>query len=261
MRLIHLSDLHFGTVLPDMTPLLLNEIERLNPALVIISGDFTQTAIAEEFEEARKFLASLRFPYLAIPGNHDVPRYDLKERFLDPYKKYRRFISPVLEPVYRDDLACIAGINTARRVVPHWNWAHGAISTGQTGWLKKQYDSGPQDAFRICVMHHPVWKVTEAQLRVIVFGGHKALQALKDSKVDLVLSGHVHHAAVHTMPVDDHNKIIFLSASTALSRRLRGQKNGFNVIDLHEKGRMTIEIRGYVDGRFEKLESYEHMSR
>ncbi len=260
MRIVHLSDLHFGTILPDLTPLLLAEIDGIRPDLIVVSGDFTQTGSRQEFAEAQAFLAGLKFPWMAIPGNHDVPRYDFAERFFDPYKKYRRFIAADIEPVYNEKGVCLAGINTSRRILPHWNWAHGAISGEQTGWLRNQYAAAP-DSFRVCVMHHPVWKVTEAQLKVIVFGGHKALQALKDMKVQLVLSGHVHHAAIHTIPVDDKNKIVFLSASTALSRRVRGQKNGFNVIDIDPPDRMNIEIRGYTGKGFGKLESYEHVTR
>lgn len=257
MRLIHLSDLHFGTNAPELTLLLQKTIDELSPDMVIISGDFTQTAVASEFAEARAFLDALKFPWFSIPGNHDISRYDMFERFTNPYKSYRRWISKDIQPVFHGKGVCVAGINTARRIVPHWNWAHGAISKDQTEWLAAQYATQP-DAVKVCVMHHPVWRAVEMQLHTIVFGGREALEALKRMKVNLVLSGHVHHAAVLTMPVDEKSKIVFVSASTALSSRLRGQKNGFNIIDIYPD-RMAIEVRGFLDGKFDKLESYEHM--
>jgi 3',5'-cyclic AMP phosphodiesterase CpdA len=257
MRLVHCSDLHFGTTLPELTSLLIATINGLKPDLVVVSGDFTQTAIRDEFEESRNFLRRLEFPWFSIPGNHDISRYNLVERFSDPYKKYRRYINENIQPVLHANGVCIAGLNTARRIVPHWNWAHGAVSGRQLSWLKEQYEAQPK-AYRICVMHHPLWSVTEAKLQTIVFGGKEALQALNDMKVDLVLSGHVHHAAMQAVRSDDKNKTVFLSASTALSSRLRGQKNGFNVVDIYPD-RLCVEMRGYVDKTFDKIESYEHL--
>lgn len=255
-RLLHISDVHFGAVLPALTPLLLAQIEVLAPDLVIISGDFTQTGSSREFEEAATFLEAIRQPVLTVPGNHDVPRFNLIERFFNPYRKYRKYVAPKLGQTFQDANICVAGINTARRILPHWNWAHGAISRAQLKWLKRQFDSSPAP-FRICVMHHPVWKVTKAKLdNVIVYGGHRALKALKDMKVDLVLSGHVHHAAFESMQGAGGGHIIFLSASTALSRRVRGQQNGFNLIDVSRE-RVNLSIYGYLDGDFHPVETME----
>lgn len=256
MKILHLSDLHFGTGTAELNTLLQKTINSIAPDLVIISGDFTQNATNEEFSDARNFLNSLKYPWQAIPGNHDISRYNLIERFSDPYRHYRTWISQDIQPVYRRNGVCIVGLNTARNILPHWNWAHGAISSHQMEWLAKQY-AEQAGALKICFMHHPVWKVMEAQLHTIVFGGHAALNALKAMKVNLVLSGHVHHAGVTALPIDDKNKIVFVSASTALSRRLRGQKNGFNIINLYPD-RMIIELHGYATDRFEKLESHEH---
>lgn len=259
MKIVHLSDLHFGRDVPDLAKLLLADLQSINPDLVVVSGDFTQHATRLEFEEAETFLKDISFPTFAVPGNHDIPRYNVRDRFMAPFKRYRDYIAPDIEPAYHNNLVCIAGLNTARPAVPHWNWANGAISKQQLSKLQTHYkDCG--SPFKICVMHHPVWKVLEAQLDVVVFGGRPALDALGAMKVNLVLSGHVHHAAVQALPVNDDHAIIFLSAATAMSDRLRGQSNGYNIITVGPEN-VIIDIRGYNNNRFEHLQGFEQKYR
>lgn len=254
MRLLHLSDLHFGTETSFIKSALLAHIREIPADLVIISGDFTQTGSKAEFIKARTFLDELNLPTLCIPGNHDIPRFELIERFSNPYRKFKTYIAPDLSPVLRQGNVCIAGITTARRALPHWNWANGSVSKQQLNMLKTAY--GKDEAkYRVCVMHHPVHQAEGNPLQTVVFGGRKALLALKDMKVDLVLTGHVHHASITTIEDGGHNTV-FLSASTALSTRLRTQKNGYNVVTFSEDS-MLIEIFIHTDRGFICLEKLE----
>ena len=100
-RLVHLSDLHFGAHDDRLVEAVEAEVDGLKPDLVVISGDFTQRARTEQFREACKFLERLRdsgHEVLAVPGNHDVPLYDVLRRFLSPLTRYRRFIDESLCP-------------------------------------------------------------------------------------------------------------------------------------------------------------------
>ena len=102
-RLLHLSDLHFGAHDPVVVEGLERQIDEETPDLVVISGDFTQRARTEQFEEACKFLERLReagHDVLAVPGNHDVPLYDVLRRFLSPLTRYKRFIDETLCPYH-----------------------------------------------------------------------------------------------------------------------------------------------------------------
>lgn len=229
MKIVHLSDLHFGRDDAQVTGALTREITALEPDLIIISGDFTQNGTAREFAQAQDFLKALPAPFYAVPGNHDVPTRNLGERFLHPYRKYQRYIAHDIEPVLNTDLACIAGINTARRALPHWNWANGAISPAQCAHLESVFGAARQP-WKICVMHHPLHRAEESPLGVTVFGGRKAMRALENSGVHLVLTGHVHHASITVHTYDQVKQTVYLSASTALSTRTRKQGNGFNVI-------------------------------
>src|SRR6478752_716554 len=96
----HLSDIHFGRVEPRLVTALVRTIAAVAPDLVAVSGDLTQRARRSQFQAARRFLDLLPFPLLVVPGNHDVPLYNLPVRLLDPYRGYRRYIQQDLEPVF-----------------------------------------------------------------------------------------------------------------------------------------------------------------
>jgi 3',5'-cyclic AMP phosphodiesterase CpdA len=86
-RLIHLSDLHFGAHDPAIVDAVEKAVDEADPDLVVISGDLTQRAKTEQFQQACRFLERLRdngHDVLAVPGNHDVPLYDVLRRFLSP---------------------------------------------------------------------------------------------------------------------------------------------------------------------------------
>src|SRR5437870_3287373 len=112
--LIHLSDLHFGTVDPAIVPALLDFIGVTKPDLVVISGDLTQRARTEQFMEARQFIDAIPFPCIVIPGNHDVPLHNVFARLFRMLDRFRRYISENLEPFYVDEEIAVAGINTTR---------------------------------------------------------------------------------------------------------------------------------------------------
>ncbi len=116
-RLIHLSDLHFGAHDPRLVEAVEQRIHEEKPDLVVVSGDFTQRARTEQFREACEFLERLRdagHEVLGVPGNHDVPLYDVLRRFLSPLTRYKRFIDDELCPFHEVAGATVLGINTAR---------------------------------------------------------------------------------------------------------------------------------------------------
>jgi len=255
MKLIHLSDLHFGTQGADLVQELEKTINRLDPQLVIISGDFTQRAKKSEFFQAQNFLKNINAPAFCVPGNHDIPPVNILRRFTDPYKRYRHYISDALEPFWENENAVIVGLNSARPFLPHWNWANGALSADQCTHAADLLDAC-DPRWRICTFHHPIHKVDDRPLNVTVFGYQRALTAMQELKVDLVLTGHVHHASITTKGDEDH-QTVYLSASTALSSRLRGQENGFNVITL-EDNNFTVQIYKLSSGGFIVTDTLTH---
>src|ERR1700722_10258980 len=115
MRTIaHISDLHFGSEDPRLAEGLLADLAEVRPALVAVSGDLTQRARRGQFAAARAVLSRIPFPQLVVPGNHDIPFYDLGRRFLRPLNRFRRYITHDLNPTFADEEMLVVGINTAR---------------------------------------------------------------------------------------------------------------------------------------------------
>lgn len=252
MKIVHLSDLHFGTESPNVVERLGDALAATAPDLVIVSGDFTQRALNREFLKARGFLDRLPAPAFCVPGNHDIP-WQPSKRLFEPYARYKRHIGDTLAPVFENDEVVIAGVKSTRRVLPHWNWAHGAISRSQLDRLEKIF-SEAGNRRRILVSHHPIVSAFVTPKKTKTFGARDALIRLNEMQVELVLSGHIHHAAISTFGDADHTTI-YLSASTALSTRLRDQQNGYNIIDIdHEK--MDIEIHDFSKGDFKLCEQF-----
>ena len=102
-RILHLSDLHFGAHDPAIVTAVERRVDQEKPDLVVISGDFTQRARTSQFAEAGAFLDRLRVAgheVLAVPGNHDVPLYDVLRRFLSPLTRYKKYIDETLCPFH-----------------------------------------------------------------------------------------------------------------------------------------------------------------
>ena len=258
MKIIHLSDLHFGTEEDKVVQSLKAAIQNIAPDLVIVSGDFTQIGNTAEFQMAADFIQTLPCPVFSIPGNHDVSRFNLWQRFTRPFKKYREYINTNLDPVYETDQLLVAGVNSARRALPHWNWANGAVGQAQRDRLKKIF-SPEETRWTLCTLHHPIHKFENMPLDVTVFGGKKTMQLIQNLKIDLVLTGHVHHASISTFG-DDHHKTVFLSASTALSSRLRDHENGFNLITLDDIS-MQVDVYSLTDNAGFKIGSTYRQDR
>jgi 3',5'-cyclic AMP phosphodiesterase CpdA len=234
---LHASDLHFGKADLNVVEAFYHEIERQRPDLVVLSGDFTQIGSKQEFRLARDFIKRISAPVFTVPGNHDIPRFNSWQRFTDPMARYRDFICPMQDIVHEDDSCFVVGINTARPIVPHWNWANGMISQEQVQFAHNQFRHAPEGKARIFVCHHPLVNVKGAPIDTVVWGSTDMLDALIDQQVDVVLTGHIHHASIfHDTNIRGP---VMVGSATATSSRLRSQSNGYNIIRVLPA---TIEI-------------------
>src|ERR1700682_911993 len=147
MRTIaQISDLHFGRHSTAAAEDLLASLRAGDPDLVVVSGDLTQRARRAEFIQARHFLNSISQPKLVVPGNHDIPLYDLFRRLMTPFAKYHHYISPVglAGDLFRDEEIAVLGLNTARRLTHK----SGRISMEQISQIRRTFSDAPPDVFK-----------------------------------------------------------------------------------------------------------------
>jgi len=238
--LLHLSDLHFGRVDPGILAPLVKFIGEIKPDLVAISGDLTQRARTTEFQAAKEFLASIPFPQIVVPGNHDVPLHNLISRFARSLDGYTRYIGADLQPSYTDPEIVVAGVNTARA----WTWKDGRINRRQLEKLQALLQAAPSRATKIVVTHHP-FDLPAGAVGRVVGRSRLAMETLAECGVDLLLAGHFHIA--DTTQTAKRYKMagysaIIVSSGTSTSTRGRGQPNSFNVIRI-EQPDIAIERR------------------
>jgi 3',5'-cyclic AMP phosphodiesterase CpdA len=252
-RLIHISDLHFGAHDERLVEAVEQRIREEKPDLVVISGDLTQRARTEQFKDACRFLERLReagHEVLAVPGNHDVPLYDVLRRFLSPLTRYRRYIDDDLCPFLELPGAAVLGINTARSLT----FKDGRISHEQMDFIRETFAKTDANAMRILVTHHPLFALPVGdgpELGKAVGRQELALDAIADAGVDVLLAGHHHRASTHHASdlVTRAGSALIVQAGTATSTRLRDEEQSFNRIDFAGDN-VTLTVQSWAGDRF-----------
>ena len=230
MRTIaHISDLHFGRTDPSVLPFLRQAILEARPDVVVVSGDLTQRARPEEFASARTFLRTLPSPQIVVPGNHDVPLYNVMARWLTPLRNFKRYITEDLQPAFVDDEVAVIGVNTARS----WTFKEGRINEQQVFNACQHLSAGDEKVVRIVVTHHPFILPESGSRHGIIGRAQMAMRAFAHCKVDMVLSGHLHLSGAATS-IARYGKLgrstLLVQAGTATSSRRRDEPNAFNVV-------------------------------
>ena len=249
----HISDLHFGRHDSIKVEALLESLERSRPDLVAVSGDLTQRARKREFAQARHFLDRIGRPIIVVPGNHDVPLYQIHRRLLTPFAKYNHHIAPagLSDCFYRDEEMAVLGLNTARRL----SWKNGRVSHDQMSDIRRVFTHLPAHLWKVLVTHHPVASVHGEARVELAERSALALRAIASAGVHVLLSGH-HHRPVSgeadaELALD--GSVLVIHAGTAVSTRTRGAEgNSYNLIEL-KPGRVTVSVMGWSETGFQPV--------
>jgi len=223
---LQISDTHFGTEQRPMIEALGRLARQQRPDVLVLSGDITQRARPAQFRAARAFVDRLGAPVLAVPGNHDIPLFDLWTRLRRPYARYSAAFGAELEPVHRSPDLMVVCVNTTRP----WRHKHGEISARQVDRVARLLEGAEPAQLRIVVVHQPVAVTRMEDVSNRLRGHAAALDRWAEAGVDLIMGGHIH--LPYVMPLQDLARPLWaVQAGTAVSSRVReGVPNSVNLL-------------------------------
>jgi 3',5'-cyclic AMP phosphodiesterase CpdA len=233
VRLLHISDLHAGSVEAtaieeSLKPL----VERFQPELIAVTGDLTHRGRRVEHERAAAFLRGLGRPLLVIPGNHDIP-YTFPARFTRPWAEFERQWETV-EPVFRSDELLVVGLNSVRP----WRHQSGGIRRPQIARAAELLAEAPEGALRVVGLHHHLIGAPWRSHKKPVARRSEVLAGLVDAGAELILAGHIHQAAVserHEFEVERNGlRGVTVSIAPGLGQprpNRRGEARGLHVYE------------------------------
>jgi 3',5'-cyclic AMP phosphodiesterase CpdA len=226
-RLLHVSDLHAGTHEErEVEQALKHLVERLEPQVVVASGDLAHRGRRQELERAAGLLRSLA-------------------RLVRPWAEFER-IWQTTEPTASAPGVHVVGLNSARP----FRHQGGALSRAQLEDAGERLAAADEGALRVAVLHHhligPPWRA--ARKRPVSRRNH-VLRTLVDAGADLILAGHIHQAAVserHEFEVvGDEARTAVVAIAPGLGQprpRRLGEARGLH---LHEADAEAIVVRTF----------------
>lgn len=224
-RIVHLSDLHFGYHRDDLVAPLLERINGAGADLVVLTGDLTHRARAGQVRMARRFLSLIQPPVMVVPGNHDVPLFNLPMRIFLPFHSYRRAFDRTLSPRREVGRLRVLGLNSVDPLAVQ----RGVVRQADLGRIA---DSTRRGDTTVVALHHPLEHLPTVTKRLARHASG-ALDRLERAGVRVVLSGHLHVWATDAVVAQTvHPGILQVQAGTALCARPSDRQNEFAVLDI-----------------------------
>ena len=224
---------------------LVEAVVAVEPALVVCTGDLTATSTPEEFARAAVLLAPItrRFPFVVLPGNHDVYTAESVGRFRETFGEWAN--DGELPFVRRFGGVDWVAVDSAR---PHW------LSRGRVGptALERLDTLLARDGEPAVVMvHYPLRGRSGAPYGPATrnLEDATALEAVlaRHPRVVAILHGHEHHGyrtTVGGVPSYDPG------ASGYAWMPARRRTAHFNLYDVDETGIVGVERQAWDGTRF-----------
>lgn len=238
LTLFHISDIHFGLEDTRALEFVTDMLAREKPAAVLITGDLTMRARHREFAAACKWVAGLEVPVTVEVGNHDMPYFNLVERFLAPYRRFRAIEKLLERELHLPGLAVVP-LKTVTRAQWRYPWSNGWVTGKALSDTLAAIDALPPGTRVLVTAHHPLTERDPRGKRLTI-NGTRAMEALAGRKVAAVLTGHVHDAFDLTQETRA-GPLRMIGAGT-LSKRIRSTPCSFNELLVTDAG-IAVTVR------------------
>lgn len=240
--LMQISDTHFGTERPAVVEALVGLVRQQAPEVIVVSGDITQRATRKQFDAARAFFKRLGdVPILFIPGNHDIPLFNIAARLFKPFGNYSRAFGSDLEPVFRSPDWLVVCVNTTRA----YRHKDGEVSPAQVERAAGLLQTATPEQMRIVVVHQPVAVIDEVDRSNLLHGRQAAVRSWAAAGADIVMGGHIHVPYVlplHECDASLPGRLWTVQAGTSVSKRVRRESpNSVNLIRYTQPRHCVLE--------------------
>jgi 3',5'-cyclic AMP phosphodiesterase CpdA len=238
-RIAHISDIHFGRDIPSVIAGLIEDVNREKPDITVISGDFTQRARASQFLHARHLIEALPTPVMTLPGNHDLPLFNIASRFLLPRRNYKRYISTELESEWVSSDCGIIAVDSTKEYLA----INGELTDAQISRTCDRLAELGSDRVKIIVTHHPYAAPATFNQKMLIGRARRAMKRFGECGADIFLAGHLHISYAgfsgERYPHVGRNMLTIMCGTSA-SDRGRGEPNSYNLLEV-EPGKLTLK--------------------
>ncbi|NTW29371.1 MAG: metallophosphoesterase [Coriobacteriia bacterium] len=203
----HISDLHCGSVyhIPSLASRVVDELNELDPDVVVVTGDLTEMGFRAEFERAHRLIDRIECENkMVLIGNHDAR--NVGDVHFEELFGARR--AELTLPQMR-----IIGLDSSEP----------DLDTGRVGrdayhWIEERLGIAENEFKVVAMHHHPLPVPGTGRERNVVNDAGDLLRVLSESGADLVLCGHKHVPNVWRL-----EDMLIVNAGTCCTHRLRGR--------------------------------------
>lgn len=241
--LFHVSDTHFGVEDRAAMAWFERAVRAESPDAIVCTGDLTQRATHKQYAAAADWFAGLNIPIMLQPGNHDMPYYNLWERFSSPYARFgalEEAVGAQLELKH----ALIVPFDTNVPAQMRWPWSDGVVTRKKLdAALRLLQEVRDDPRAKIIACHHPLLPERDG-VKNPTIRGDVAFAELAAAGATVVLTGHVH------FPFDqirsrDNFAMRMIGAGTLSTRLRKGAPPSYNVVRIDQSGLIDVEQRDF----------------